>query len=184
MGFGSGISCDFRLNTVLTPEQQERYQNAEVIRRLVFESKNIAVVGLSSDKQRASYFVASYLQYEGYRIIPINPKGGVILGENVYEKLADIPDTIQIDMVDVFRPLPEIPSVVEQSIARGAKSIWLQLRLIDFESADKALAAGLDVVMDKCVKMEHGRFGGGLHSAGMNTEVITAKRARILKTIL
>ena len=175
MGSGSSTVCSINLNTVLTPEQQALYQDSGCIRDILARARNIAIVGLSADRQKASYFVATYLKREGYRIIPVNPRGGTILGETVYPDLKSIPE--KIDLVDVFRPATELPYIVEQAIAIGAKAIWTQLRIIDFEAAEAARAAGLSVVMDKCVKMEHGRFNGSLHWAGMNTEIITARRA-------
>lgn len=175
MGLGSGLACSIRLNTQLTPEQQARYQNEEAIRKLLKESKNIAIVGLSTDSQKASYFVASYLIYEGYNVIPVNPRGTEILGRKCYPDLKSVPD--KIDIVDVFRPISEIPAITKDSIEIKARSLWLQLRLINLESADQAEKAGLLVVMDKCVKMEHGRYQGSLHWAGMNTEIISARRA-------
>jgi len=174
MGFGSGASCDISMNTSLTQEQRDRYQNTGVILDILDASKTIAIVGLSSEQQKASYFVGSYLKYEGYRIIPVTVKGGEILGEQSYLNLASISE--KIDVVNIFRPAGEVLSIVDQAIAAGAKAIWMQLRILNFEAADKALAAGLKVVMDKCIKMEHGRFRGGLHWAGMNTEIITARR--------
>ena len=179
MGSGAGVACSINLNTTLIPEQRERYQNADVIRSILGGSKTIAIVGLSADPIKASYFVASYLKHEGYDIIPVNPRGGEILGERVYPDLRSVPRPI--DLVDVFRPASELGDIVEQAIAVKAKAIWTQLRIIDFDAAEKALAAGLSVVMDKCVKMEHGRFGGSLHWAGMNTELITARRMRVSK---
>lgn len=176
MGLGSGAVCAISLNTVLTPEQQTLYQDSGCIRDMLDHATTIAIVGLSSERQKASYFVATYLKREGYRVIPVNPRGGTILGETVYPDLKSIPETI--DIVDVFRPAAEVPAIVEQAIAIGAKALWTQLRIINFEAAEKARAAGLSVVMDKCVKMEHGRFFGGLHWAGMNTELITARRAK------
>jgi predicted CoA-binding protein len=163
------------MNTSLTQEERERYQNTDVIRDILNTANNIAIVGLSSDKQKASYFVGSYLQYEGYRIIPVSPKGGKILGETCYPDLASIPN--KVDLVDIFRPAHEVMSIVEQAIAINARAVWIQLRIVNFEAANKAIAAGLHVVMDKCVKMEHGRYRGGLHWAGMNTEIISARRA-------
>ena len=177
MGLGSGITCDIGMNTLLTPEQRERYQNADVIREILNMAKTIAIVGLSSDQQKASYFVGSYLQYLGYRIIPVTPRGGEILGEKCYPNLKSIPE--KIDLVDIFRPAHEVTAIVEEAIAIGAKAVWTQLRIVNFEAADKAMAAGLKVVMDKCVKMEHGRYSGELHWAGMNTEIISARRAGI-----
>lgn len=175
MGLGSGASCAITLNTVLTPEQQALYQDPDCIHDILENAKTIAIVGLSSERQKASYFVATYLQREGYRVIPVNPRGGMILGETVYPDLKSIPE--HVDLVDVFRPSAEVPDIVDQAIAIGANAVWTQLRIVNFEAAEKARAAGLSVVMDKCVKMEHGRFSGSLHWAGMNTEIITARRA-------
>lgn len=176
MGLGSGASCSISLNTVLTPEQQALYQDPDCIREVLDEAKTIAIVGLSAERQKASYFVATYLKREGYHVIPVNPRGGTILGETVYPDLKSIPE--KVDLVDVFRPAGELPAIVDQAIAIGAKSVWAQLRIVNFEAAEKARAAGLSVVMDKCVKMEHGRFSGSLHWAGMNTEIISARRAK------
>ena len=175
MGLGPGASCAISLNTVLTPEQQALYQDPDCIHDILSATKTVAMVGLSADRQKASYFVATYLQHEGYRIIPVNPRGGTILGETVYPDLKSIPD--QVDLVDVFRPAGEVPAIVDQAMAIGAKAVWTQLRIVHLEAAEKARAAGLRVVMDKCVKMEHGRFSGSLHWAGMNTEIISARRA-------
>lgn len=169
-------ACDIRLNTRLSPEQRARYQNTKVIRSLLSEARTIAVVGLSTEPTKASNMVASYLQDEGYRIVPVHPKASEILGEICYPNVASIP--FPVDIVDVFRPAHEVPDIVEQAIRNGAKSVWTQLRIVNLEAADRALAAGLRVVVDKCIKMEHGRFGGMLHWAGMNTEVISARRRR------
>jgi predicted CoA-binding protein len=181
MGSGPGAACAVSLNTSLTPEQQARYQDVAQINRLLQEARTIAVVGLSSDRQKASFFVAGYLQDEGYRIVPVNPKGGEILGEKVYPDVASIP--FPIDLVDIFRPPGEIGAVVDQVIARKQKgldtpAIWMQLRLVNLPAAERAHAAGLTVIVDKCVKMEHGRYGGTLHLAGMNTELISAKKRK------
>ena len=167
---------DISLNTALTPEQRERYQNTKVIRELLADAKTIAVVGLSTEKTKASNMVASYLQDEGYRVIPVHPKAEEILGEKCYPSVADIP--FPVDIVDIFRPADETPAIVEQAIDNGAKAVWFQLRIINFEAADRAIEAGLHAIVDKCLKMEHGRFGGQLHWAGMNTEVITAQRRK------
>ncbi len=176
MGSGSSTACSLSLNTVLTADEQARYQNEEIICDLLATAKTIAIVGLSSEKQKASNFVASYLLYEGYRVIPVTPRGGEILGQRAYPDLKSIPE--KVDIVDVFRPSSEVMGLVDEAIAIGAKAIWTQLRIIDFAAADKALASGLQVVMDKCVKMEHGRYHGSLHWAGMNTQIVTARRAR------
>jgi predicted CoA-binding protein len=146
-----------------------------VIRRLIAGARTVAIVGMSADPQKASSFVASYLQHEGYRIVPVNPRGGQVLGETIYPDLASIP--IPIDIVDVFRPTIEAPDVARQAVAIGAKALWLQLRIVNFEAGEIAAAAGLDVVMDRCLKMEHGRFNGTLHWGGMNTEIVSARKA-------
>lgn len=181
MGPGPGAACAVSLNTILTPEQQARYQDVGQINRLLQEARTIAIVGLSSDRQKASFFVAGYLQDEGYRVIPVNPKGGEILGEKVYPDVASIP--FPVDIVDIFRPPAEIGAIVDQVIARKEKGIdspavWMQLRLVNLPAAERAHAAGLTVILDKCVKMEHGRYGGTLHWAGMNTELISAKKRK------
>jgi predicted CoA-binding protein len=175
VGPGPGPACDFRLNTALTDEERRRYQDPDVIRRLLRTARSVAIVGMSADPQKASAFVASYLQHEGYRVVPVNPRGGHVLGETIYPDLASIP--VPVDIVDVFRPPAEAPGFARQAVAIGARALWLQLRIVSVEAAEIALAAGLDVVMDRCVKMEHGRFDGTLHWGGMNTEIISARKA-------
>jgi predicted CoA-binding protein len=176
MGFGPSISCDISLNTSLTPEQRERYQNTKKIRETLGSAKTVAVVGLSTESTKASNMVASFLRDEGYRVIPVNPRVKEIFGETCYPDLKSIPE--RVDVVDIFRPAKEVPAIVDEAIAIGAGAVWMQLRIIDLPSADKAIEAGLAAVVDKCMKMEHGRFGGALHWAGMNTEVITAQRRK------
>jgi predicted CoA-binding protein len=181
MGLGPGAACAVSLNTSLTPEQRALYQDVGQINDLLDTARTIAVVGLSSDRQKASFFVAGYLRDEGYRIVPVNPKGGEILGEKVYPDVASIP--FPVDIVDIFRPPGEIGAIVDQVIARKEKgvdapAIWMQLRLANLPAAEKARAAGLTVIADKCVKMEHGRYRGTLHLAGMNTEIISAKKRK------
>ncbi len=176
MGFGPSAVCDIRLNTVLTTEQRQRFQDSATIRRLLGTAKTIAIVGLSAESTKASNMVASYLQDEGYTIIPVNPRAPEILGEKCYTDLKSIP--VPVDIVQVFRPASEVSAIVDDAIAIGAKAVWLQLRIIDLPSADRALEAGLVAIVDKCIKMEHGRYCGALHWAGMNTEVITAQRAK------
>ena len=169
-------ACDIRLNTKLTPEQRERFQSGSVIRKILAESKTIAVVGLSTESTKPSNMVASYLQDEGYRIIPVHPKAEFILGERCYPSVLSIP--FPVDLVDVFRPAGEVDEIVVQAIKNGAKAVWTQLKIVNLAAADAAIAAGLDAVVDKCIKMEHGRYSGMLHWAGMNTEVISAQRRR------
>ena len=173
MGSGPGVSCAVTLNTSLTPEQRARYQDVAQINNLLNASKTIAIVGLSSDRQKASFFVAGYLKDEGYRIVPVNPKAETILGEKVYPDVASIP--FPVDIIDIFRPPQDMDEIVNQALARKEKgidspAIWMQLRLGNIPAADRAIAAGLTVIVDKCVKMEHARYRGGLHFAGMNTE--------------
>jgi predicted CoA-binding protein len=174
MDLGSGAVCDIRMNTRLTPEQRAKYQDSQVIREILAHAKTIAVVGLSTEKTKASNMVASYLQDEGYRIIPVNPRAEEILGEKAYPDLSSIPE--KVDIVDIFRPASEVPGIVDEAIKICAKAVWMQLRIIDLPSADKALQAGLKAIVDRCIKMEHGRYCGALHWAGMNTEVVTARR--------
>ncbi len=176
MGSGSSLVCDIRLNTRLTPEQREKYQNSKQIQEMLRDAKTIAIVGLSTESTKASNMVASYLKDEGFKIIPVHPKAVEILGEKAYRSVSAIP--FPVDIVDCFRPSDEIPGIVRESIANGAKAVWTQLRIINFEAADLAIEAGLVAVIDKCIKMEHGRYGGMLHWAGMNTEVITAQRRK------
>jgi len=177
MGFGPSAVCDIRLNTVLTPEQRVRFQDSATIRQLLGSAKTIAIVGLSAEKTKASNMVASYLKDEGYTIIPINPRATEILGEKCYQDLKDI--EVPVDIVQVFRPAAEVSGIVDDAIAIGAKAVWLQLRIIDLPSAERAMDSGLIAVVYKCVKMEHGRYCGALHWAGMNTEVITAQRRKL-----
>jgi predicted CoA-binding protein len=179
MGFGSGAACAVTLNTSLTPEQRARFQDVGQINALLGAARTIAIVGLSSDRQKASYFVGGYLQDAGYRIVPVNPKAETILGEKVYPDLTSIP--FPVDLVDVFRPARDVDAIVDQMIARkeqgiDAPALWLQLRILNLAAAERARNAGLKVILDKCVKMEHGRYRGGLHYAGMNTEIISARR--------
>jgi predicted CoA-binding protein len=179
MGSGTGVSCAVSLNTSLTPEQRARFQDVAQINRLLDTARTIAIVGLSTDRQKASYFVAGYLQGEGYRIVPVNPKADLILGEKAYPDIASIP--FSVDVIDIFRPPQDVDAIVSQAIARKEKgidspAIWTQLRIVNLPASERALGAGLTVIVDKCVKMEHGRYRGGLHLAGMNTEIISARK--------
>jgi predicted CoA-binding protein len=130
----------------------------EEIRKVLGESRTIAVVGISPREDRPSYQVASYLQSHGYRVLPVRPDGETILGEKVYRSLRDIPPEIEIDVVDVFRKAEDVPPVVEESIARGAKVVWMQEGIVHEQAAFTAEKAGLRVVMDRCMKKEHARL--------------------------
>jgi predicted CoA-binding protein len=148
------------------------------LRRILRENHTIAVVGLSADWFRPSYFAAKYMQEHGYRVIPVNPKYPEILGEKCYKSLREIPE--KVDIVDVFRKTADVPPIADEAIAIGAKVLWQQLGVRNEAAAAKARAAGLEAVMDRCVKIEHGRLFGGLNWVGVNTRVISSKRPRWL----
>jgi uncharacterized protein len=148
------------------------------LRRILRESRVIAVVGLSADWFRPSFFAAKYMQEHGYRVIPVNPKYPEILGERCYKSLRDIPE--KVDLVDIFRKSQDVMPIAEEAIAIRAKVLWQQLGVKNEAAAAKARAAGLETVMDRCVKIEHGRLFGGLNWVGVNTKVISAKRPRWL----
>jgi uncharacterized protein len=148
------------------------------LRRILRESRVIAVVGLSADWFRPSFFAAKYMQEHGYRVIPVNPKYPQILGERCYKSLRDIPE--KVDLVDIFRKSQDVMPIAEDAIAIRAKVLWQQLGVKNEAAAAKARAAGLEAVMDRCVKIEHGRLFGGLNWVGVNTKVISAKRPRWL----
>lgn len=149
--------------------------DSEKVRRILRKSKTLAIVGLSAQWHRPSYFAAKYMQEHGYRVIPVNPMYDEILGEKCYKSLRDIPGPV--DVVDCFRKSAEIAAIAEDAIAIGAKVLWMQLGVHNAEARARAEAAGLEVVENRCVKIEHGRFFGGLGWAGVNTKVISAKRA-------
>lgn len=178
MGSGPSLACDLTLNSALTPELSAKYQNPDVVRRVLAETETIAIIGLSTKPNKASQFVATYLRYQGYRLIPVHPKAGEVMGEKAYPDLESIPD--DVDLVDVFRPAAECPGYARQAAAIGADAFWMQLGIVSPEAAEIADAAGLDVVMDRCAKMEHGRYSGQMHWAGMNTGIISAKRRRLI----
>jgi len=145
------------------------------LRRILKQTHTIAVVGLSANWYRPSYFAAKYMQGHGYRIIPVNPMYTEVLGEKCWPDLKSIPEPV--DLVDCFRKSEEIPAIAEDAIAIGAKVLWMQLGVINENAARRAREAGLEVVMDRCVKIEHARLFGGLGYAGVNTKVISARRA-------
>jgi predicted CoA-binding protein len=144
------------------------------LRRSLGSCRTIAVVGLSPQWHRPSFFAAKYMQEHGYRIVPVNPRYDEILGERCHATLATI--EVPVDIVDVFRRSEDVMPIAEQAIAIGAKCLWQQIGVRNEAAAALAAGAGLDVVMDRCVKIEHARLFGGLNWAGVNTQVISATR--------
>jgi predicted CoA-binding protein len=144
------------------------------LRRILKSCKTIAVVGLSAEWHRPSYFAAKYMQQHGYRIVPVNPRYAEVLGEKSYPSLTGIPHPV--DLVDVFRRTEDLLPIARQAIEIGAKCLWQQIGVKNLEADRLAREAGLDTVMDHCVKIEHARLFGGLHWAGVNTRVISARR--------
>jgi len=148
--------------------------SAHDIQRILQRCRTLAVVGLSAEAHRPSYFAAKYMLEHGYRIVPVNPKYPSILGQRCFPSLEAIDHPV--DMVDVFRRPQDTPAIAEQAVAIGAKVLWLQLGVINEQARTIAAAGGLEVVQDRCVKIEHARFFGGLNYAGVNTGVISARR--------
>ncbi len=148
------------------------------LRRILKESRVLAIVGLSASWHRPSYFAAKYMLEHGYRVIPVNPRYQEVLGQKCYASLREIPE--KVDLVDVFRKAADVMPVAEDAIAIGARVLWQQLGVKNEAAAARARAAGLESVMDRCVKIEHGRLFGGLNWVGVNTRVISAKRPRWL----
>ncbi len=144
------------------------------LRRILGSYRTIAVVGLSAEWHRPSYFAAKYMQQHGYRVIPVNPRYQEVLGERCYGSLEDIP--LPVDIVDVFRRSADVLPVATSAIAIGARCLWQQIGVINHEADTLVRAAGLDSVMDRCVKIEHARVFGGLHWIGVNTGIISATR--------
>ena len=146
------------------------------LRRILKGCRTIAVVGLSAEWHRPSHFAAKYLQQHGYRIVPVNPRyaGDRVLGEPCYARLEDVP--FGIDMVDVFRKPADVPPLAASAVALGARCLWQQLGVTNAEADAMARGAGLDSVMDRCVKIEHARLFGGLNWVGVDTRVISARR--------
>ena len=145
------------------------------LRRILKENSTIAVVGLSKNWYRPSFFASKYLKDHGYRIIPVNPASTEILGEKCYPSVADIPEPV--DVVDCFRKPEDILPIAEEAIAIGAKVLWMQLGIVNEEAAKLAQQAGLEVVMNHCMKIEHARLFGGLNFIGVYTGVISSKRS-------
>jgi predicted CoA-binding protein len=151
-----------------------RYQDALTIQRILLSAKTIAVVGLSSTVLRASHFVGFYLQRHGYRVFPVNPRESEILGQHCYASLHEVPE--KVDIVNVFRAPSALPEIAAQAVAIGAGCLWTQFGVINEEGAGIAGQAGLAVIMDRCIKVEHARYVGRMHWLGFNTDRITSVR--------
>jgi predicted CoA-binding protein len=137
---------------------KEEVMKDKELKDILTSCKTVAVVGISPKEDRPSYIVASYLQSKGYRIIPVRPDGDTILGERVYHNLMEIPNEIEVDVVDIFRRSEDVPSIVDEAVQRGAKVVWMQEGVVHKEAGAKAEKAGLKVLMDCCMKKEHQRL--------------------------
>ena len=157
-----------------SPFDLARYQDPLTIQRVLHHAKTIAIVGLSRNELRASYFVGYYLRRHGYRVIPVNPREREILGEKSFGSLLDVPG--RIDIVNVFRAPDALPSIATEAVKIGAGTLWCQFSVINEEGARIAEAGGLSVVMDRCIKVEHARYVGRMHWLGFNTQRITSVR--------
>ena len=152
------------------------HNDLHALRRILKECRTIAVVGLSADWHRPSYFAAKYMQSHGFRIVPVNPRyaGSQVLGEDCYANLIDIP--FPVDMVDVFRRTEDVLPIAEQAVQIGAKCLWQQLGVANAQADARVRQAGMDSVTHRCVKIEHARLFGGLNWVGVNTGIISARR--------
>ena len=144
------------------------------LRRILKENHTIAIVGLSADWYRPSYFAAKYMQEHGFKIIPVNPKYTEILGEKCYPDLKSIPE--KIDMVDVFRKSADCAPIAKEAVAIGAKTLWLQIGVENDEAKAIAESGGVEFVQNRCVKIEYARLFGGLSWFGVNTRIISSRR--------
>ena len=151
-----------------------RYQDPLTIQRVIHTAKTIAIVGLSNNELRASYFVGFYLRRHGYRVIPVNPREREIFGEKSFKSLADVP--VPLDIVNVFRAPDALPGIAEEAVAAGAKNLWCQFSVINEEGGRIAESGGMSVIMDRCLKVEHARYVGRMHWLGFNTQRITSVR--------
>jgi uncharacterized protein len=151
-----------------------RYQDPLTIQRVIHSATTIAIVGLSNNHLRASYFVGFYLKRHGYRVIPVNPREPEIFGEKSFSSLTDVP--VPVDIVNVFRAPDALPGIARDAVAIGAKNLWCQFSVINEEGGRIAEAGGLSVIMDRCIKVEHARYIGRMHWLGFNTQRITSVR--------
>lgn len=151
-----------------------RYQDPRIIQRVLSGARTIAIVGLSGNPLRASHFVGFYLQRHGYHVIPVNPRESEVFGARSYASLSEIPEPV--DIVNVFRAPAALPGIAKDAVAIGAKALWCQFGVIDEEGVRIAVEGGLDVVVDRCIKVEYARYKGRMHWLGFNTQRITSLR--------
>ena len=152
-----------------------QYQDVLTIQRVLYTARTIAIVGLSKNELRASYFVGYYLKRHGYRVIPVNPRETEILGETSYASLLDVP--VPVDIVNVFRAPDALPGIAQDAVAIHAGALWCQFGVINADGAQIAEDGGMTVIMDRCLKVEHARYVGRMHWLGFNTQRITSVRA-------
>jgi uncharacterized protein len=179
--FANGLTCDIPASSPLAKLLRSQRTwigpTAKERQAILRDAKSVAIVGMSPNAARSSYFVGTYLnQSSDYRLYFVNPNADEILGQQVYKSLADLPEVP--DIVDVFRKASDIPSVIDEVVAIGAKTIWVQLGIWNQDAAIYGESKGLTVVMDRCIKVEHARFHGGLHLLGFDTGVISAKKQK------
>ena len=156
------------------PFDLARYQDPLTIQRVLYNAKTIAIVGLSNNELRASYFVGYYLKRHGYRVVPVNPREPEILGEPSFKSLLDVPGPI--DIVNVFRAPDALPDIAREAVQLRAGNLWCQFGVINGEGARIAETGGVEVIMDRCIKVEHARYLGRMHWLGFNTQRITSVR--------
>jgi predicted CoA-binding protein len=153
----------------------DQYQDPLAIQRVLNSATTIAIVGLSRNELRASYFVGYYLKRHGYQVIPVNPRESEILGEKCYPSLLDVP--VAVDVVNVFRAPDALPGIARDTVAIGAGALWCQFGVINEEGAKIATDGGVTVIMDRCIKVEHARYVGRMHWLGFNTQRVTSVRS-------
>ena len=151
-----------------------RYQDPQTIQRVLHNARTVAIVGLSTNELRASYFVGYYLRRHGYHVLPVNPREREVLGEKCFASLADVP--VHVDVVNVFRAPDALPAIAAEAVRIGAGTLWCQYTVINEEGARIAEEGGISVVMDRCIKVEHARYIGRMHWLGFNTQRITSVR--------
>jgi len=151
-----------------------RYQDPLTVQRVLYNARTIAIVGLSPNELRASYFVGYYLKRHGYEVIPVNPREAEILGTKTYKSLLDVP--VHVDIVNVFRAPDALPAIAEDAVKIRAGNLWCQFGVINEEGARIAESGGVSVIMDRCLKVEHARYVGRMHWLGFNTQRITSVR--------